>query len=57
MKCERCNVEMKKENVDIHIGYGEEKRYPNGGGYQDPINAKSIYICPRCGKIELNVND
>ena len=41
----------------MHLGYSEEKKYPNGGGYQEPINAKSIYICPKCGKIELNINE
>lgn len=54
MKCLRCNTEMKKEKVLVHLGYSAEKSYPNGGGYQTPINAKSIYICPECGTIELN---
>lgn len=57
MRCIRCDVEMKKEKIDMHLGYSEEKKYPNGGGYQEPINAKSIYICPKCGKIELNINE
>ena len=57
MKCVRCGVEMKKEKVEMHLGYTAEKKYPNGGGFQEPINAKSIYICPECGKIELNINE
>lgn len=57
MKCLRCNIEMKKEKVVVHLGYSEEKRYPTGGGYRIPINAKSIYICPECGKIELNAKE
>ncbi len=57
MKCERCNVEMEKEKIHFHIGYGEEKKFPGGGGYQEPISANSIYICPKCGKMELNKNE
>lgn len=57
MKCVRCGVEMKKEKVEMHLGYTAEKKYPNGGGYQESIDAKSIYICPECGKIELNINE
>ena len=55
MKCERCNIEMKKEKINMHIGYREEKRFSNGGVYQEPITAKSVYICPECGKIEINI--
>ena len=57
MKCVRCGMKKKKEKVEIHLGYTAEKKYPNGGGFQEPINAKSIYICPKCGKIELYINE
>ena len=57
MKCVRCGKKKKKEKVEIHLGYTAEKKYPNGGGFQEPINAKSIYICPKCGKIELYINE
>ena len=58
MKCERCGVEMRKEKVHFFIGYGEEQRYPGGkGGYQKPINAKSVYTCKKKKKMELNQNE
>jgi predicted RNA-binding Zn-ribbon protein involved in translation (DUF1610 family) len=57
MECERCDVEMRKESVSFPLGYSKDKTYPNGGTYQEPIMAKSIYTCPNCGKIELNVRE
>lgn len=58
MVCERCNVEMKKIEArrNTVLTY-EEKKYPNGQITQTPICAKSVYICPECGKIELNINE
>ncbi len=57
MKCERCDVEMYKESISFSLGYSKDKTYPNGVTYQEQILAKSIYTCPNCGKIELNVRE
>lgn len=57
MKCERCNVEMHNESVSFCLGHRKEKKHSNGGIYQDPVIVKSIYTCPKCGKIELNANE
>ena len=57
IQCVRCNVEMKKEKVSMCLGYTEDKKYPNGSVYQEPISVKSVHICPKCGMIELNIKE
>lgn len=57
MQCVRCDVEMKKEKVGMCLGHTEDKKYSNGGVYQEFISVKSVHICPKCGMIELNINE
>lgn len=54
MNCERCNTEMDKKSVSIQLGYGPEQKQNGSSVFQEPIIVRSIYICPKCGKIELN---
>ena len=60
MQCERCNVEMEKKtfgsgaselSFNQHYAFGDKKY----GGH--PVIAKSVYICPKCGKMEFNINE
>jgi len=55
MNCERCNVEMQKHILEEHfcIGRGHYAFEDTYGGR--PIEVKSVYICPQCGKFEFNV--
>ena len=56
MKCERCDVEMEKRELEPpHTSFG-------GAHYKKDTNmhyviAKSVHICPQCGKLEFNIND
>lgn len=56
MQCDRCKVEMEKRNFDIQeLNFGNNHYSFEGkyGGY--PVIAKSVYICPKCGKMEFNI--
>lgn len=57
MKCERCNIEMEKKEIYMRLGYEKPVKTPFGGSTEKPISAHSAYICPECGKIELNINE
>lgn len=52
VKCIRCNKEMEKRNVkpEIRLGY-----YAPRNGSQNPIEARALFICPKCGCMELNI--
>ena len=52
MKCIRCNKEMEKRKVkpEIRLGY-----YAPRDGSQNPIEARALFICPKCGCMELNI--
>lgn len=56
MQCERCKVEMEKHTFkrgEAGTGdyYAETDKY---SGF--PVIARSVFICPKCGKMEFNIN-
>lgn len=58
MQCERCKVEMEKGNFDIKELHFGNNYYSFGGMYGGhPVSAKSVYVCPKCGKMEFNIKE
>lgn len=56
MKCERCNVEMEKYELEPPYATFGRTYYPLNSKYGgEPILGRSVYICSECGKIEFNV--
>ena len=59
MKCLRCNTEMKHYPIEINFGiYGaRHKPHPLSNEKQTSHNPHSVYICDKCGYVELSTKD
>ena len=56
MKCERCNVEMEKYELEPPYATFGRTYYPLNSKYGgEPILGRSVYICSECGKIECKI--
>lgn len=58
MKCLRCNIDMKHYlfNQNFKIWGALHQPTPFAAQQQNPYNPKSVYICPKCGCVEFNMN-
>ena len=57
LKCLRCGASMKKHPCYIHFGYEPTEYNPFMPHAEQPVAARTIYICEDCGCVELNVNE
>lgn len=54
--CERCHGQRTFTKNPIQLGHIKKVSFL-GKVSEIPIVAKCAYICPKCGKIELNARD
>lgn len=58
MLCERCQVEMDKFKFSLEeLSVGRGHYSCDGKKPGEPVVARSVYICSKCGKMEFNVNE
>ncbi len=59
--CSTCNVEMSQTRTKFRIDGGEEShRKPNDGDlgkFVEEVLPVIVYFCPKCGKIDLKVDE
>jgi len=57
LKCLRCGSSMKKHPCYIRFGYVPIRENPFMAPSEQPVAARTVYICESCGCVELNVNE